>query len=306
MAFLRDLGLIVYEENKIHLTIAGLLFVGKETSIKKFLPQAEVIYLKYDHLSDIEYSNRLDLKRPIITVLDRLTEKIQNDNKITNIQIGLFRLEIADYSEKVFQEALLNALSHRDYENMASIYVRQYPDHLLIESPGGFLDGITETNIITHASSPRNKLIAETLQRLKYVQKTGQGIDIIYKETLSMGKPYPVYAHYSDSVQLTIYNANENLDFVRFVIQEQESKQIVFSLAELMILRYVVDHQNIVLRKALEITQVTEDEVYHALNLLQNFGLLETVGNQYKLTSRVYDSLNNDIRYIQNTQSIKS
>lgn len=32
-------------------------------------------------------------------------------------------MEVADYSEKVFQEALLNALSHRDYESMASIYV---------------------------------------------------------------------------------------------------------------------------------------------------------------------------------------
>ena len=82
MAFLKDLGLIIYEEGTVHLTIAGLLFVGKETSIKKFLPQAEVIYLKYKNESDIEYNTRLDLKQPIITILDRLTEKIQNDNKI--------------------------------------------------------------------------------------------------------------------------------------------------------------------------------------------------------------------------------
>lgn len=75
MAFLKDLGLIIYEEGTIHLTIAGLLFVGKETSIKKFLPQAEVIYLKYENESDIEYSTRFDLKQPIITILDRLTEK---------------------------------------------------------------------------------------------------------------------------------------------------------------------------------------------------------------------------------------
>lgn len=41
-----------------------------------------------------------------------LTEKIQNTNKIVNVQVGLFRLEVEDFSEKVFQEALLNALSH--------------------------------------------------------------------------------------------------------------------------------------------------------------------------------------------------
>lgn len=299
MAFLKDLGLIVYEENKIHLTIAGLLFVGKETSIKRLLPQAEVIYLKYDNSSDVEYSSRLDLKQPIITILDRLNEKIQNENKITNIQIGLFRLEVPDYSEKVFQEALLNALSHRDYESMASVYVKQYPDHIMIENPGGFLDGINETNIITHASSPRNKLIAETLQRLKYVQRTGQGVDIIYKEIVSMGKPYPVYTHYSDSVQLAIYNANENIDFVKFIVEEQESKQIVFSLSELMILRYVVDNKKIILRKALDVTQAAEDEIRHSLKHLQNLGILETAGNQYNLTSRVYEYLSDNIHYVQ-------
>lgn len=46
------------------------------------------------------------------------------------------------------------------------------------------MDGITADNIITHPSSPRNKLIAETLQSLRYVQRTGQGVDIIYKDMI--------------------------------------------------------------------------------------------------------------------------
>lgn len=43
--FLRDLQLIKYDGDVERLTIAGLLFVGKETSIQRLLPQAEVIYL---------------------------------------------------------------------------------------------------------------------------------------------------------------------------------------------------------------------------------------------------------------------
>lgn len=58
--------------------------------------------MHYDKDNLEEYNARLDMKQPIITVLDRLTEKVQNDNKIQNVQIGLFRLEIADFSEKVF------------------------------------------------------------------------------------------------------------------------------------------------------------------------------------------------------------
>lgn len=140
-----------------------------------------------------EYDARLDMKLPLINVIDKLTERIRAYSKIENIQVGLFRLEVEDFPEKVFQEALLNALSHRDYQSNAAVYVKQYPDRIVIENPGGFLDGITENNIITHPSVPRNKLIAETLQNLKYVQRTGQGVDIIFKEMISMGKPYPKY-----------------------------------------------------------------------------------------------------------------
>ena len=128
-----------------------------------------------------------------------------------------FRMEIRDFSEKVFQEALLNALSHRDYQSMAAVYVKHYPDKIVIENPSGFLDGITEKNIITHPSAPRNKLIAETLQRLKYVQRTGQGVDIIFKEMMSMGKPFPQYTVFNDAVLLKI---------IFFIWKEKNEKKL--------------------------------------------------------------------------------
>jgi ATP-dependent DNA helicase RecG len=297
MAFLKDLGLIVEYNGEFKLTIAGLLFAGKDASIQKLLPQAEVIYLHYDKENLEEYNSRIDMKQPIITVLDRLTEKVQNDNRIRNLQIGLFRLEIVDFSEKVFQEALLNALAHRDYQQLGAVYVKHYPDKIVIENPGGFMDGITEKNIITHPSAPRNKLIAETLQRLKYVQRTGQGVDIIYREMVSMGKPYPVYRVFSDAVQLTIYSATEDIDFVKFIVNEQDQKQIFLSLAELMILRYVVENKKIKAGIAQELTQVSEDEVRKSFANLIKYGLIELFGKDYMLTARVYDAIKSDVEY---------
>ena len=297
MAFLRDLGLTAEVNGQVKLTIAGLLFVGKDISIRRLLPQAEVIYLHYDRDNLEEYNARLDLKQPIITILDRLTEKVQNDNKIQNVQIGLFRLEIADFSEKVFQEALLNALSHRDYQQLGAVYVKHYPDKIVIENPGGFLEGITEKNIITHPSVPRNKLIAETLQRLKYVQRTGQGVDIIFREMVSMGKPYPVYRVFNDAVQLTIASATEHIDFVKFIVKEQDTKQIFLSLAELMILRYIAENSKIKLAKAQELAQISENEVRKSLMELVKWGLIEVVGTDYMLTAWVYEAVKSDVEY---------
>ena len=296
-AFLRDLGLLKEDYGVEKLTIAGLLFVGKEDSIRRLLPQAEVIYLHYSAENPEEYDARIDMRLPLISILDKLTEKIENDNRIENVQIGLYRMEIVDFPEKVFQEALLNALSHRDYSSSGSIYVKHYPDKIVIENPGSFLDGITPTNIITHPSKPRNKLIAEVLQHLKYVQRTGQGVDIIYKEMVSMGKPYPEYALYDEAVSLTLKNSIVSAEFVKFIVKEQNDNQIVFNLAELMILRYLLDNRTIKLSEAQELTQVTASEVKRSCSVLSQIGLIETVGREYMLTAKGYASVKSEVKY---------
>lgn len=301
MPFLRDLGLIKEDEGADKLTIAGLLFVGKETAINRLLPQAEVIYLHYSSNNMEEYDSRLDLKQPIITVIDRLTEKIQNTNKIVNVQVGLFRLEVEDFSEKVFQEALLNALSHRDYLNMGAVYVKHYPDRIVIENPGAFPEGVNEKNIITHPSTPRNKLIAETLQRLKYVQRTGQGVDIIFREMISSGKPYPQYHAYNEAVTLTIFSAIDDVNFVKFIASEQDKLQKMLPLPELMILRYLTDNKRIILSEAQELTQMPLAETRKSCNNLVRDGLIGLSGKEYMLTAKVYDAIKSDVEYAQDT-----
>ena len=299
MSFLSDLGLIKYDAGNLKLTIAGLLFVGKEQAIHRLLPQAEVIYLHYSQSNLEEYDARLDMTVPIISVIDRLSEKIQDANRIVNVQVGLFRLEIVDFSERVFQEALLNALAHRDYQNQAAVYVKHYPDKIVIENPGGFPEGITEHNIITHPSVPRNKLIAETLQRLKYVQRTGQGVDIIFRDMVSSGKPYPEYRAYNDAVSLSIYSAIDDVEFVKFVAREQNLRQRNFSLSELMILRYLTDNRRISLSIATDLIQGTRDMAQKSLNSLIRDGLIEVSGKEYMLTAKMYEAVKSDIEYTQ-------
>lgn len=298
MAFLNDLGLTKYEDGRAKLTIAGLLFVGKEQAIQRLLPQAEVIYLHYSQDNLEEYDARLDMKAPIASILDRLSEKIQDKNRIVNVQVGLFRLEIVDYPIKVFQEALLNALAHRDYQSQGAVYVKHYPDRIMIENPGAFLDGITENNIITHPSAPRNKLIAETLQRLKYVQRTGQGVDIIYRDMLISGKPCPLYKSYNDAVSLTIFSAIDDLDFVKFVASKQNTHTRNFSLSELMILRYLTDNHRIYLAEAVNLTQKSKENTKKSLKSLIKLGLIELSGKKYILSAKASEELKQTEEYV--------
>lgn len=295
--FLRDLQMIKYDGDVERLTIAGLLFVGKESSIQRLLPQAEVIYLHYSADNLEEYDARLDLKLPMISVIDKLTERVKAYSKIENVQVGLFRLEVEEFSERVFQEALLNAMSHRDYQSNAAVYVKHYPNKIVIENPGGFLDGITEKNIITHPSAPRNKLIAETLQNLKYVQRTGQGVDIIFREMVSMGKPYPRYTSFDDAVSLTIYSAIDNTKFVKFITEEQDKNSRIMSLAEMMILRSLLDNRKEQLASLADTVQKSPEETKKSCSELVNKGLIEIVGKNYMLTAKVYEALKSDVEY---------
>jgi predicted HTH transcriptional regulator len=71
---------------------------------------------------------------------------IRNENQ--HFQSGLFVLDVPTFDEQSVREAILNAVSHRDYQLGGSVFVRQYPRKLTIESPGGFPFGITEENIL--------------------------------------------------------------------------------------------------------------------------------------------------------------
>lgn len=149
----------------------------------------------------------------MVNAIDRIQQVFENQNGIENIQVGLFKLEVRDYPFNVFQEALLNAITHRDYDNISPIIIKFYPTEIIIENHGSFPEGINSSNIISHPSSPRNKLIAEVFQKLKYVQRSGQGVDIIFKDMLSVGKLAPYYNIYEEAIQLTLYSNLEDVDF---------------------------------------------------------------------------------------------
>jgi predicted HTH transcriptional regulator len=55
-------------------------------------------------------------------------------------QEGFFVFDIATFNERVVREAILNAVSHRNYQFGGSIFVRQFRDKLVVESPGSLPD----------------------------------------------------------------------------------------------------------------------------------------------------------------------
>ena len=124
---------------------------------------------------------------------------------------------VPTFSEIAVREALLNAVSHRDYRHPGSVFVRQFPRRIEIVSPGGFPPGITPDNILDQ-QSPRNRRIAETFARCGLVERSGQGADRIVEECVRHGQPLPDYSR-SDphQVWLTLDGEIRDENFLKFL-----------------------------------------------------------------------------------------
>ena len=94
---------------------------------------------------------------------------------------------MASLPEPVFREAILNALTHRDYfADTTHIYVHMHPGHMEISNPGGLPYGLSLEELGTRAV-PRNRLIADIFYRMGYVERLGSGI---YRMRAAMAAAY--------------------------------------------------------------------------------------------------------------------
>ena len=106
--------------------------------------------------------------------------------------------DIPFFNEQVIREVVNNAFAHRDYRLQSEIVIKHYPAKLIIASPGGFPLGVTIDNILTVSSTPRNRLLTDVLALTGIVERAGQGMDVIFRLTLSEGKQTPDYEKSDD------------------------------------------------------------------------------------------------------------
>ncbi|HEX9826658.1 MAG TPA: ATP-binding protein [Flavobacteriaceae bacterium] len=185
------------------LTNAALILLGKENVIKKMLPQSAIM-LEYRNLENqIPFDNRIVFIKPFFKLIDELWNTINLRNGSFPIQEGAYIFNVPYFNEEVIRESINNAITHRDYRIASEIVIKQFPQRLDILNAGGFPKGVTLDNLLKTPSTPRNRLLAEVLQKTGIVERSGQGVDKIFYKTLSEGKSEPDYSK-SDYFQVTL------------------------------------------------------------------------------------------------------
>jgi ATP-dependent DNA helicase RecG len=147
-------------------TVAGVLLFGRDP--QRWLPYSGAQFVRY--LSEEHVAFEHAVSGPVVRIVDDLWQLIAGQQRAP-----VNGSAHADYPEGVVREALVNAVSHRDYRRREHVQVRLYPDRLEIASPGG-LPGFLTTSHLLDGRYSRNPRLAWGLFQWGYVAEPGQGI----------------------------------------------------------------------------------------------------------------------------------
>jgi len=221
------------------MTYAALILLGKREALGRHLAQAEVIFEYRSNEAPGPAADRHEFRQGFLPVLDEIWRLVNLRNDLQHFQQRFFVWDVPTFNERVVREAVLNAVSHRDYRHSGSVFVRQYPRRIEIVSPGGFPPGIAPENILRE-QNPRNRRIAEVLGKCGLVERAGQGFDLIYRECIRQSKPLPDFSHtHAQAVWLTLHGEIQDPEFLRFLEEIGQERTAIFSTDDFLVIDLV-------------------------------------------------------------------
>ena len=221
------------------LNYAALLLLGSRKALRKYLPNAAVtVEYRLNH-SMIPYTARQEFQEPLFTAIDRIWAYINQpaSNPLLHFQNKFNIYDIKSFNEAVVREAIINACVHRSYAFTDDVFIKQYPDELIITNAGGFPAGVSEDNILTINSRPRNKRLTEVLQKTGLIERSGQGVDKMFSHCIMESKPLPDYSN-TNSTQVDLRLKAKIMDgaFYLFINKIQSERKDELNVFELLTL----------------------------------------------------------------------
>ena len=294
------LGLVRDADGRKWPTLTGLLLIGRESALREHVPTHEAAFQVLDG-TDVRVN---DFYRwPLVRLFERVEEQFLARVSEQGAQAGLFRVPVPNVEPRAFREALVNALTHRDYSRLGAVHVRWHTDQLSLSSPGGFVEGVSLDNLLVVEPRPRNPLLADAFKRIGLAERTGRGVDLIYQGLLRYGRPAPSYAR-SDrsSVIVEINAADADLGFLKLVPQQAQRVGSLLPVDTLLILSELKCARRL---ESLEIARLIQKDpaaVRSILERLVEAGLIAAHGigkdRTYTLSPSVYRELGQAAQYV--------
>lgn len=202
-----------------------------------------------------------------------------------------------------YREAVANALIHRDFTRTGAVHVRLQDDTLTVSNPGGFVEGVTIDNLLTTEPRPRNPWLADVLKRLGLVERTGRGVDLIYRAVLQYGRARPDYTRSNaTTVALRLPVAPADLAFLRLITEEENRLQSPLPIDSLIALSLLREQRRVTRAELRQAIQKDEIAATRTLEALRERGFVQShgraKGTTFTLSAHVYALLGTRSEYV--------
>jgi len=248
---------------------------------KTVFPGAYVHFLRFNGTEEKSGKEYNVIKDRMIdgTVLDVIRDSTNtldaNLREFTIFERGKFH-QIPEYPHDAWYELIVNACVHRSYHAKTQpIFVKMFDDHLVVESPGGFMPSVTPENLF---HKPRNPFLMFVLREYGEVRCISEGTKRIKRELNEAKLPPAKYSGTGNNVTATlqndIANRSNSLDSEAYKII---GEVLAFSLDgdEKKIINLAIEHGKVNVSDALRILATTRWHTARAkLKRLEERGIL--------------------------------
>jgi ATP-dependent DNA helicase RecG len=280
-------------------TLTGLLLIGRESVLQQRVATHE---LAFQVLAQQAVRFNEFRRFPLLKALDWLETNFRPYNPEQELQVGLFRVPVPLVDMAAFREAVANALIHRDYHSMGAVHVRLEDEALVISNPGGLVDGVTLANLLVTEPRPRNRALADAMKRIGVVERSGRGVDTIYRGMLKFGRPAPDYGRTDlHNVVLSLPTVPADVAFRRMVVDAERNRNAELPIDSLIALAALREFKRLPADALAKHIQRDAASAKRTLEALTEAGLVEAHGNtrgrSYTLSAAVYTVVSDKAAY---------
>lgn len=230
-------------------------------------PAETAVLYQYRTTPGGEPSDVERLRLPLVIAQQEVLRRIRARRTMTPVSLpNGQQLEIDDFPDLAFREALTNALVHRDHGQSGPVDVDHSPQVLTVTSPGPLVSGVTVDNILTTPSRPRNPSLMNAVQQLGLSERTGRGVDRMYREMIRSGRQPPSITATFDTVRVALVGGAPNVNIARTVAQLPEAERE--DTDTMLVLMYMCDHETVsaeriapVLQRPIQVAQSVLDRL---------------------------------------------
>lgn len=175
-------------------------------------------------------------------------------------------IALPDFSPIAVDEAVTNALVHRDWGTHDRVVIDHAPQVLRVWSPGSLPIGVSADRLLSTVSTPRNPALMGALQQLGLAERASRGIDRMFREQIRVGQQMPRIRANEFSVEVFFTGGAPNRAFAGFVASLPE--RLRTDVDALLVLDHLCRRPALPLDEAAQLFQVSVEEAENVLSAL--------------------------------------